>query len=451
MKSGDVDRTLRTFRGLTRGARHRRRIQEELADHLHEACADEQARGLGLEAAERRSVERFGDPVAIAEAFPTSRWRWPVAAVLLAGVAALVWADVATHQASIRTCLGGRCPTWVPEAPQHPIRERVEAVTAAAAALLAIWMAISARWRRHRATRAYQAALANEAETPRAISTATLVRDALRWPARTLALVLTVVVVAGASFAVRWQTDGPPSIGVRVLALRQSALRYRSGTVTGSPRARPLLRQILSQIPGAFASVGVHPGRGLVIGMPAWADVYSDATTSPNLLLSRFESEDLAIAFDFRQADAGLHVVRFGFAGADMNFGRTPISSGTSIPDLRGHITRKLHRLGLDIVSLHITHPYGPLAVAVARTSDPRHYLEAPPGPLNRHITWGALVIEDMSGVARIVYTTQVHGYTEGEWSDPRLFSAQPAQGGGEIPPPVAPPKPAPRLRAPRA
>lgn len=447
MSSGEVDRTLRTLWGLSRAARHRRRIAEELADHLREATADECARGLSADAAERRAVERFGDPSVVARAFPVSRWRWPAAMLALAGTGALVWADVATHQASLRTCRGGRCPAWLPRAPQHPIRERVEAVTAAA--ILAIGFAVSAVWRRHQASRAYQVALSGEAQATPPITTTLLLRDALRWPARVAAVSLVLAVISGAGLAMRWQTEGPPSTGVRVLPLRPALLGHHPGMLTGTRRARPLLRRILSRMPSDFTSVGVHPGEGLIIRQPGWANADSH-TTGPNILLERFEITVLEESFAGLQGhDSGRHVGKFDAGSVSGDLRAPRVISPPSTPNLGRRIASRLEGLGLHVKSLQISYPYGPLAIAVVQTSDPKAYIERPAGQLSDRIGWGALLIEDTTGAVRFVSTTEPGRRYAETWFDPRLFPAQP-YAGGLILPPAPQFRPAPRTRVTR-
>jgi len=449
VSSGDVDRTLRTLWGLTRGARHRRRIAEELADHLREATADECARGLGAEAAERRAVERFGDPGPIARAFPSARWRWPAAALALAAMALLAWVDVRTHQAAIRTCLGGRCPSWVPRAPQHPIRERVEAVTAAAAALLAIGMVLSAVWRRREARRAYRAALVRESDQSQIITTASLLRDALRWPARIAAVSLTLAVLAGATLAAHWQTEGTSAVALRVLPLRPALLGHHPGMLTGTRRARPLLRRILSRMPSDYTSVGVHPGEGLVIHQPGWANADSN-TTGPNILLERFEITVLEESFAGLQGhDSGRHVGKFDAGSVSGDLRAPRVTPPPSTPNLGRRIASRLDRLGLHVKNLHVTYPYGPLAIAVVRASDVKAYIQGLHGPMSSRIRWGVLIIEDTTGAVRFVSTTDLGRPYAQTWVDPRLFPAQPYVGG-PIPAPAPQFRPAPRPRVTR-
>jgi hypothetical protein len=449
VSSGEVDRMLRTLWGLSRGARHRRRIAEELADHLREATADERARGLSGDAAERRAVERFGDPSVVARAFPVSRWRRPAAMLALTGTGALVWADVATHQASLRTCVGGRCPAWLPRAPQHPIRERVEAVTAAAAVILAIGFAVSAAWRRHQASRAYQAALSGDAQPASSITTTQLLRDAVRWPTRVAAVSLALAVVAGAGLAMRWQTEGPPSTGVRVLPLRPAVLKHHPGMLTGTRRARPLLRRILTRMPSDFISVGIHPGKGLVIRQPGWANA-DPHTTDPNILLERFEITVLEESFAGLQGhDSGRHVGKFDAGSISGDLRAPGVISPPSTANLGRRIASRLDRLGLHVKSLHITYPYGPLAIAVVQTTDPKAYIARPAAPLSHRIRWGAFIIEDTTGAVRFVSTTEPGRRQAETWFDPRLFPAQPYVGG-PVPPRAPQFRPAPRTRTTR-
>jgi hypothetical protein len=449
VSSGEVDRMLRTLWGLSRGARHRRRIAEELADHLREATADERAGGLSRDAAERRAVERFGDPSVVARAFPVSRWRWLAAMLALAGTGALVWADVATHQASLRTCLGGRCPAWLPRAPQHPIRERVEAVTAAAAVILAVGLAVSAAWRRHQASRVYQAALSGDAQAAPSITTTQLLREALRWPAQAAAVSLALAVVAGAGLAMRWQTEGPPATGVRVLPLRPEVLGRHPGMLVGTRRARPLLRRILSRMPSDFTSVGVHPGKGLVIRQPGWANA-DPHTSDPNILIERFEITVLEESFAGLQGhDSGRHVGKFDAGSVSGDLRAPRVISPPPIANLGRRIASRLEGLGLHVKSLHISYPYGPLAIAVVQTSDPKAYIEGLHGPISYRIRWGALIIEDTSGAVHFVSTTEPGRRYAETWFDPRLFPAQP-YAGGPLPPPAPQFRPAPRTRVTR-
>jgi hypothetical protein len=454
MSTGHIEHALDAVWARTRGARNRRRIHEELADHLHEAAIAERAHGTTPDDAERRAVERLGDTKTIAAAFPPSRWRVGAAVSAVAATGALAYAEVATHEASVRTCLGGRCPDWIPRAPQHPIQERVELLTAGAAAALALIMAIGAFLRWRSGTHAYEAAVERRTAAPSPLTTRTLLAESLHGPIRLAAVGLAVMTIAGAGLAARWQTETPSS--PQVVALRPAALTIHPTTIDGLPRARPLLRHILSQLPGEFTSVGVHPGRGLVIQTPGTSDPYAHAS-DPNQVVRGVEISALEEAFVAQQTRFGLHVIHFYLTDTYPDdaqggrFGRTPVLPvPTPIPHLRERIASRLHRQRLRVTRLAITHPYGPFVVAVARTDNPRRYIERSPGLLSRHITWGLLVIRDQNGITRAIYVTQGHArHVDVGWYDPRLFPAQPDHYRGYLPPPPPPPH-APPLRTAR-
>ncbi|MGH3426704.1 MAG: permease prefix domain 1-containing protein [Mycobacteriales bacterium] len=434
MSGSQIEQALDAVWARTRGARDRRRIQEELADHLQEALAVERAHGLTPDEAEHRAVERLGDTKTIAAAFPVAQWRIGAAVAALATMTVLVWTEVTTHQASVRTCLGGRCPIWIPRAPQHPIHQRVELVTAAAAGALALIMAIGAvsRWRQ--AERGYDAAIERRTSEPSRLTTGALLAQSLPGMIRLAAAALAVATLAGVGLAARWQTQAPP-LSPTVVALRPGALTRNTTTIDGVPRARPLLRRILAQLPGEFMSVGVHPGKGLVIRTPGTSAPSAHAS-DPNQFIRRAETDALLEAFKAQQSRYGLHIVHYyvtdtypgdadaGTLGGD--FGRRPIPPITPTPHLHAQIESRLHLVGLHVTRLTITHPNGPFVIAVARTHNPKRYIERSPGPLSRHIAWGLLVIHDQTGIARAVYITRPHARYAEVWYDPRLYPAQP-------------------------
>ncbi|TMK99160.1 MAG: hypothetical protein E6G34_06615 [Actinobacteria bacterium] len=62
------------------GGRYRRRVLEELASHIDDAAERDQARGMSVEEAQRRAIERVGPVPAVAERFSTTRRLWRASA-----------------------------------------------------------------------------------------------------------------------------------------------------------------------------------------------------------------------------------------------------------------------------------------------------------------------------------------------------------------------------------
>jgi hypothetical protein len=435
--AGDARRLLRSLDRLTRGARNRRRIREELADHLHETAAAERARGLDEGEAEARAVERFGDPVEIAGAFPRSRWPVPAAFLSLAAALAVGIVHLHSQEAATRSCPGTSCPVWMPRPPQHPVEQRIESLTVGMAAALAAALLLAAAARAVQTRRAYRRALEGRRD-PRPLTTSALVAQTFRGPIRVALACLATGVLAGAGLAARFATEGPPAPPVPVLPLRPAVLGHHPGEISGVPRARPVLRRILRQMPSDLVSVRVRLGRGLLIRAPGWFEE-EGAVSDPSAALEVFEIEMLAGSFAGNEARAGLHV---------RNWSEPAVMSGRLYADpvprvepsdayLRRQITARLTRRGLHLRSLRITHPYGPLAIAVARSADVRRYLEHGIGALSPQIAWGALVVEDADGKVQAVVTTEYGARFPDLWYDGHLFPTGPVLGS-RIPPPAA-------------
>src|SRR6195256_5775385 len=59
--------------GLPVGKKEKREILLEAEDHLIEDAARDEAKGMGVDEAERRATRRFGDPQALARRFAEER------------------------------------------------------------------------------------------------------------------------------------------------------------------------------------------------------------------------------------------------------------------------------------------------------------------------------------------------------------------------------------------
>ncbi len=446
MTSDPLARSLQAFAGLLRGRRARRRILDEIEDHMIEAARSERAAGVGAEEAEARAVARFGDPTAVADAFPSSRWRMLAAAGALAALVLLVNTVWTTNEAQMRTCPGGKCPSWIPRPPQHPVRVRAYTAAAGAAAILTVGFAISAALHRRRAMRAYRRVLAGSVGRS---STEGLGESspAVRWAVRLASTALATAALAGLGLAAASTIDGPPAVGVHVPAFRPALLGHRPAQLIGDRRAWPLLRRILRMMPSDFLTVGVIPGRGLEITDPAWRN-YPRGTDDPGVVVVDWESGMLATAYGAIAPSVSAPRVQSFNTGFVEGGVCCPPDRPADPHGLRARLVAKLRLFGLQPVRVSVSELGSPLVVIVAKTSDPQQAAERPPDVFGGHILGGLLVIEDMGGAVRMIYAER--GVTPNipeVWVDPRLLPAQPEPSLRPHPrrtPPTSPPAPAP-------
>ncbi|MEE6312091.1 permease prefix domain 1-containing protein [Plantactinospora veratri] len=165
---GVVDRHLdEMFDQLAGTGAAGRRVLAEVADHLRDAVADEMARGVPAEQAERNAVTRFGSPDHIAGPLRRARRGLAVASVvsdawLLAGLAALLFAATYLFKALDVAMLRLTHPEQLPSCVERPmapadISDAIAPCGAGASAahayarigliaLLAAIAALTARW-----------------------------------------------------------------------------------------------------------------------------------------------------------------------------------------------------------------------------------------------------------------------------------------------------------------
>jgi hypothetical protein len=127
------------------GRRTRRRIEQEVAAHLADLVAEEEATGMTPQAAARRASERFGQPEALAAEFNRNaaehllrRASWALAGcAAVAFVAAGVW---------VRD--GGALTAW-PDDLLFGLTTQVLVQVAGVCALIGLFLAVVAPWIRH--------------------------------------------------------------------------------------------------------------------------------------------------------------------------------------------------------------------------------------------------------------------------------------------------------------